>query len=183
MAAAGGADRARHDELVERARAGDADAFGVLVTESRDVLWSVCLRITGDHGDAEDALQDALISAWQNIGSFRGGAKFSTWCYRIAANASIAVCRKRRTISVDVADMVDLFTTPDVTGQIDDRDVVTAALAEVSPDFREALVLREYGDLTYEQIAVHQGVPVQTVKSRINRARHQLADAVRASTG
>ncbi|GAA1739711.1 RNA polymerase sigma factor [Aeromicrobium alkaliterrae] len=165
--------------LVERARAGDPDAFTQLVTESRDILWSVCLRITADPLDAEDALQDTLISAWQNIHKFRGNSKFSTWCYRIAANASIAVCRKRRTIPIDTDDIVDLVVAADTTGQVDDRDLITSALREVSPDFREALVLREYGDMTYDEIAAHQGIGVQTVKSRINRARAQLADAVR----
>ena len=168
--------------LVERARAGDADAFTQLVTESRDVLWSVCLRITADPQDAEDALQDTLIAAWQNIHKFRGNAKFSTWCYRIAANASIAVCRKRRSIPIDTDDIVDLVVVADTTGQVDDRDLVTAALREVGEDFREALVLREYGDMTYDEIAAHQGIGVQTVKSRISRARAQLAEAVRSAS-
>jgi len=168
--------------LVERARAGDPDAFTQLVTESRDILWSVCLRITADPLDAEDALQDTLIAAWQNIGTFRGNAKFSTWCYRIAANASIAICRKRRTVPIDTADIVDLVVVADATGHVDDRDLVTAALREVGPDFREALVLREYGDMTYAEIAQHQGIGVQTVKSRINRARAQLAEAVRSAS-
>ena len=168
--------------LVERARAGDADAFTQLVTESRDVLWSVCLRISADPQDAEDALQDTLISAWQNIDKFRGNSKFSTWCYRIAANASIAVCRKRRSIPIDTDDIVDLVVAADVTSQVDDRDLITAALREVGEDFREALVLREYGDMTYDEIAAHQGIGVQTVKSRISRARAQLSDAVRAAT-
>ncbi|MFT4298346.1 MAG: sigma-70 family RNA polymerase sigma factor [Aeromicrobium sp.] len=178
MAQADGA----YETLVERARAGDPEAFGNLVTQSRDILWSVCLRITADPLDAEDALQDTLIAAWQNIGKFRGNAKFSTWCYRIAANASIAVCRKRRSVPVDTDDIAGLLIAADSTGQVDDRDLITAALREVSPDFREALVLREYGDMTYDEIATHQGIGVQTVKSRINRARTQLADAVRAAT-
>ncbi|MFT4188918.1 MAG: sigma-70 family RNA polymerase sigma factor [Aeromicrobium sp.] len=169
--------------LVERARAGDAEAFTELVNESRDLLWSVCLRVTADPLDAEDALQDALIAAWQNIHKFRGNAKFSTWCYRIASNAAIAVCRKRRSVPVDAADVAGLLISADETGQVDDRDLVTAALREVREDFREALVLREYGDLTYAEIAEHQGVGVQTVKSRINRARSQLSEAVRRATG
>ncbi len=174
--------KSAYDDLVVRAREGDPDAFTELVNGSRDVLWSVCLRITADPYDAEDALQDTLIAAWQNIGKFRGNAKFSTWCYRIAANASIAVCRKRRSVPIDTADIVDLVVAADTTGQVDDRDLITASLRAVAPDFREALVLREYGDMTYDEIATHQGIGVQTVKSRISRARAQLANAVRAAT-
>lgn len=171
-----------YDALVERARAGDPEAFGELVAQSRDILWSVCLRITANPLDAEDALQDTLIAAWQNIGKFRGNAKFSTWCYRIAANASIAVCRKRRSIPVDTDDIADMVVMADGTGAIDDRDLVTSALRQVTADFREALVLREYGDMPYDEIAAHQGIGVQTVKSRISRARAQLAEAVRAAS-
>nr|WP_071935111.1 sigma-70 family RNA polymerase sigma factor [Rhodococcus pyridinivorans] len=83
-------------ELIERCRAGDRAAFAELVAPSRERVWAVCVRITGNRHDAEDALQDALIAAWQNLGRFRGTAASGTWLYRIASNAALAVVRTRR---------------------------------------------------------------------------------------
>jgi RNA polymerase sigma-70 factor (ECF subfamily) len=132
------------------------------------------LRVTGNEYDAEDALQEALTAAWLNLAGFRSDARFGTWAYRIASNAAIAVVRRRRDTPTDLADLADQFDQPvahDFADQLADRDRVTAALAGLGEQFREAIVLREYADLSYEEIAAHQGVPVQTVKSRLNRAR------------
>ncbi|RIJ76137.1 sigma-70 family RNA polymerase sigma factor [Nakamurella silvestris] len=172
--------------LLERARSGDDRAFEELVGLHKRHIWAVCVRITRNSSDAEDALQDALTAAWQHIGKFRGEAKFSTWLHRIAANAALAVVRRRKDVAladvqpegVEVAD-----DGPDPYERIAQADRVQAALAELPENFRVAIVLREYGDMTYDEIAVHQGVPVQTVKSRINRARTALATILLASSG
>lgn len=161
--------------LLARARAGDQAAFADLVSRNRAKLWSICLRITGNAYDAEDALQEALTAAWLNLDRFRLDAAFSTWCYRIAANASLAVVKKRRDIPTDAFEHLDQPMAPDVARSVVDRDQINAALGRLPVQFREALVLREYGDFSYEQIAAHQGVGVQTVKSRLNRARAALA--------
>lgn len=163
------------NDAVARARAGDPDAFAELVAAHRNKLWSICLRITGNEYDAEDALQDALTAAWLHLGTFRGDASFGTWCYRIAANASLAVVKKRRETPTDTFEHLDAAAGGDFTAALADRDRINAALAVLPVQFREAIVLREYGDFTYEQIAAHQGVGVQTVKSRLNRARTALA--------
>ena len=164
--------------LLERARGGDGRAFEELLTPHRAKLWSICWRITGNQYDAEDALQEALTAAWLHLGSFRSDARFSTWAYRIASNAALAVVRKRRDIPVD--DFPDLGEPSgvDFAEVIADRDRIQTALAGIPEQFREALVLREYGTLTYEQIAEHQGIPVQTVKSRLSRARAAVAAAL-----
>ena len=164
--------------LINGARAGDRRAFAKLVEPYRDRLWGVCVRITRNHADAEDALQECLIAAWQNLGKFRGESAFSTWMYRIAANAALALIRRRRDLSADGFELED--DGRDFTDSIADRDLVQAALRTVQPDFRVALVLREYGQLTYEEIAEHQGILVATVKTRINRARTALAAALTA---
>ncbi len=83
-------------ELIERCRAGDRTAFAELVAPSRERVWAVCVQITGNRHDAEDALQDALIAAWKNLDKFRGTAKFGTWLYRIASSAALAVVRRQR---------------------------------------------------------------------------------------
>lgn len=162
-------------ELIDRSRAGDQAAFAELVARSRDQTWAVCLQITGHRHDAEDALQDTLTAAWQNLGSFRGTARFGTWLYRIATNASLAIVRKRREIPEDEIDH-GASTSRSVADRIADTDAVRQALAALPEQFRVAIVLREYADLSYAEIAEHQGIGVQTVKSRINRARAQLVE-------
>lgn len=166
--------------LLQRVRDGDERAFMELVGRHRGPVWAVCLRITGNQHDAEDALQEALTAAWQNIARFRGEARFSTWLYRIASNAALAVVRRRPEVS-DIE-----FEMPsgqrDLGDRLADTERVQAALLKIPEDFRVALVLRVYGDFTYEDIAVHQGIPVQTVKSRISRARARMEELLTAAT-
>ncbi len=176
--AAAGPD-VEESRLLERARNGEPAAFERLVNDHAQRTWAVCYRITGNSHDAEDALQDALIAAWQNLPRFRGESRFGTWLHRIAANASLAVVRRRREVVMDelpaaraeaaAANLYDRFA---------ESDRIEAALRTLPEDFRVALVLREFGDLSYQDIATHQGVPVQTVKSRLNRARAAMASAL-----
>jgi RNA polymerase sigma factor (sigma-70 family) len=170
--------------LLQLCREGDSRAFGELVVRHRAHAWAVCLQITGHHHDAEDAFQDALTAAWQNLHRFRGDAKFSTWLHRIAANAALATTRRRTPDPTAPDDLVELHDPASLTAdRVADVDVVRRALAQLPEDFRAAIVLREFAELSYADIAAHQGVGVQTVKSRISRARTQLVAALGAPTG
>ncbi|TSD93124.1 sigma-70 family RNA polymerase sigma factor [Gordonia rubripertincta] len=173
--------------LLLAARNGDQHAFAQLVGAHRTHVWAVCLNICTNQHDAEDALQNTLVAAWQNLHKFRGESRFSTWLHRVAANNALMVVRKRKAYTT-----ITDFSDPDQPVQLVDddggqpfdetialRDAVRQALAQLSEDQREAVVLREFGDLTYADIAAHQGVGVQTVKSRLNRARTQLAELLR----
>ncbi|WP_064077702.1 RNA polymerase sigma factor [Prescottella equi] len=162
-------------ELLALCRQGYETAFGELVGRYRNRLWSICFRVTGNREDAEEAVQDTLTSAWQNLHKFRGDAKVSTWLYRIAANASLAIVRKRKDTAVDDFDVIELEDPAPMTAdRVADVDAVRRALAELPEDFRVAVVLREFAEMSYADIAEHQGIPVATVKTRINRARKQL---------
>lgn len=172
--------------LLTRARSGDQQAFAELVGLHRSRIWAVCLGIAGNPADAEDALQNTLVAAWQNLEKFRGESRFSTWLHRIASNNALMIVRKRKdhTTLTDFTDeAAQPITLVDDTPALDDRvatrDAVRAGLAELPEEFRTALVLREFGDFSYADIAEHQGVGIQTVKSRLNRARSQLAQAMR----
>lgn len=168
---------------LDRARNGDERAFAELIAPIRNRLWGVCLRTTGNFADAEDALQDCLIAAWTHLGTFRGDAGVATWMYRIAANAALAIVRRRREVA-ELDEQADIFDTrPAFDDRLADRDLVARALAGVPEVYRAALALREYGELTYEEIAAHQGVPVQTVRSRINRGRKALRLALEREQG
>lgn len=161
-------------DLLERARSGDQAAFTTLVEQHRDRLWAICLRITGNQHDAEDAMQDALVAAWRAIGNFRGDAQLSTWLYRIGSNAALARIRKR-TDADDIAEH-DPMSHLDVAAQVVVSDRIAEALAQVPDAYRATFVLRVYGELSYSEIAEAQGIGLQTVRSRISRARSLLSE-------
>lgn len=171
-------DRERERELVAKAQAGDEKAFAELIYDAKRRMWAVAMSVTGSAHDAEDAMQNAMISAWKNIGKFQPQARFSTWMYRITSNAALELLRKRRDIPDDDAGA----DTPDDTAPIQQRVtttmVVREALEMLEPEFKEVLVLREYAGLSYDELAAHQGIPLATVKSRLNRARKKLKDAL-----
>lgn len=171
-------DRDEEARLLASARAGDQRAYAELVTASRSQLWAVCLQICGNAHDAEDALQEALTAAWQHLDRFDGRARFSTWAHRIAANAALTRVRRRRDVPDAEAGEAEVAPGSGVAERVATQLAVRRALAGLAPDFREAIVLREYADLTYQEIAEHQGIGVQTVKSRINRARTALKEAL-----
>jgi RNA polymerase sigma factor (sigma-70 family) len=161
--------------LVRDAVAGDADAVMQLLDQHRQIVWAVCYRITGNHHDAEDALQDAVVAAWRNLHKFRGQSRFGTWYYRVAANAALMVLRRRRDVLVESDHIIERQGQFSDYGQIDEADRVQRAVARLPEAYRVALVLRVWGDLSYADIAEHLGVPVDTVKSRLHRARQHVA--------
>lgn len=165
-------------QLIQRAQQGDGAAFAELVREAHGRMWAVCLSITGNSHDAEDALQNALTATWQNIGKFQPRAKFSTWAYRIASNAALQVIRKRKDTPNAEVGIDNPSTQSPIAEQVTASIVVRHALAELPEDFKEALVLREYAGMDYQEIAQQQRVGVQTVKSRLHRARTRLREAL-----
>jgi RNA polymerase sigma-70 factor (ECF subfamily) len=175
---------------VAAAQAGDRDALETLLRRHHDRLWALCRRLTGNHADAEDALQDALIAIARGIGRYDGRAAFTTWSYRVATNACLDELRRRRRRPIpDGPEALEAEAAPDGPGgalsgrpvpagieAVADRLDVDAALALLPPDFRAAVVLRDLCDLDYAEIARVLGIPPGTVRSRIARGRGQLAD-------
>lgn len=172
--------------LVIAARNGDQQAFADLISLHRAKIWAVCLNITGNAHDAEDALQVALLNAWRNLDRFQGTSRFSTWLYRIASNEALSLIRRRKP-NTQLADFTDPLEEPNLAADtaihLDERvalqDALRDALAQLSTKLREAVVLRDVSDFTYDEIAEHQGISVQTVKSRIHRGRTELAGLLR----
>lgn len=178
-----------HDDLVARARTGDRTAFDALVNESYALVYSTALRLTGDPEVAADATQDAYVRAYNSLPSFRGQSAFTTWLYRIAVNVCLDHLRRRsrQPRSLDTA-----VTSPDDTAPLplpaatqtpqqeterrERQRLVQEALLRLSDEHRTVLVLFDLTGLTYEEIAQVTGVPLGTVKSRLNRARLALRD-------
>ena len=175
--------------LLEAHLAGDPDAFGELFGRHRDRLWAVALRTTGHPEDAADALQDALVSAFRRADSYRGEAAVTTWLHRIVVNACLD---RRRRAKVRAADPLpddleehasrgDLLaaTGPDQDPEAhalgtETRQRVLAALDELPPDQRAALVLVDMQGYPVDEAARMLGCAPGTVKSRCARGRARL---------
>ena len=178
------------EELVRAAAGGDEDAFAELVRLHEKKVYHLALKMCGNAEDASDVAQEAFLSAWNGLPNFRGEAGFSTWLYRLTSNAAIDLLRRTRKqrgeLSLDDEDAgidpVDGELPPQERAEAAElREAVTAGLAELSEDHRQALVMREMQELSYEEIAAALGVDLGTVKSRIFRARAALRKILQKS--
>ncbi len=174
-------------ELVKRARRGDDAAFQSLAEIHAPALHRLACSLAGNVSDAEDAVQETLLGAYQRMGSFEGRASFKTWVSRILVNQ---VARQRRSKRVREAvkpvDFSDAskailkgLELPDGTRDSEIRMDVFAALRGMSEEFRTAIVLREMEGLSYVEIAEVLGVPRGTVESRLHRARAELKELLK----
>ena len=139
----------------------------------------------GSTEDAQDAAQDALILAFEKLGTFRGESQFYSWLFRIAYNSAVSSKRKTGPMSVSLEARRDASglepadlnpsTEPSFGLDVSDRQrLVQQALGELSEEFRAAIVLKEIEQMSYEEIAEVVGIPLGTVRSRIHRARMEL---------
>jgi RNA polymerase sigma-70 factor (ECF subfamily) len=170
-------DAASTDEaLVGRARTGDRAALDALLRRHYDRMYAVCRRMTGNDADAADATQNALIAVVRGLPGFDVRSQFSTWAYRIAVNSSIDELRRRsRRPAASLDEITPMRAeTPDDTEQSADRIDVDAALRQLPPPFRAAVVLRDMCGLDYAEIAEILDLPPGTVRSRIARGRGAL---------
>lgn len=179
--------------LVERARAGDLNAFNELVDLYQRQVYNLCLRMLGSREAAEDATQEAFLSAYRHLSGFRGG-QFRSWLLRIATNVSIDELRrfKRQTslplerehegevIEVDLADTA--AGPEELALGLELRAALERALGLLPPEQRAAVILADVQGLRYDEVAAALGCSVGTVKSRIFRARERLR-ALLSSSG
>ena len=169
--------------LISRARGGDRDACGALVEQYRDNGYRLAYRMCGNAYDADEAAQEAFVAAWRALPNFRGDAKFSTWLYRLTTNAAIDVMRReKRHQTVGDGEMMELADDADspqeTVERTEQQEAVQKALATLSEEYREVLLLRYMEELDYAEIAEVLQLPSGTVKSRINRAKAALKTAL-----
>ncbi|OZM79237.1 hypothetical protein CFP66_26060 [Pseudonocardia sp. MH-G8] len=170
--------------LVVRAQEGDVRAFEALARRHQAALYRLAVRVMGDPGEAEDALQEALLDAWRRIGGFRGDSAFSTWMYRVVTNRCLGMLRRRRPLPVErVEEAVDEAVARDSPERSAEVDAGMAALGRAVQGLRDELrvcwVLRELEGLGYVEIAQITGASEDAVRGRIHRARLQLAEVMR----
>lgn len=182
------------DALLARARGGDRQAIEALLADARPRALAVALKVLRNPDDAEDAVQDAFLKVWRYLFRFEGRASFSTWLHRIVMNASLDLLRRQscrpEATAIDgdedatggrALEPAHEETPERRLGEAETGALVRGALAMLSPVHREAIALREFEDLSYQEIASASRCPVGTVMSRLHHARRKLADELRGA--
>ena len=164
-------------ELVDRARHGDREAFGVLAGGAVDRLYATARHILRDAELAEDATQEALVRAWRDLPALRDAERFDAWLYRLLVNACHDVGRRRRRWRAEITVVSTEPSELDRATELADRDELERGLRRLTDAQRSVLVLSFYRGLSPGEVADALDIPVGTVKSRM----HYAIDALRAA--
>jgi RNA polymerase sigma factor (sigma-70 family) len=170
-------------DLVVRACAGDHAAFSQLATTSIGSLYRIAQLILRDNDLAEDAVQDSLIAAWRDIRSLRDPDRFEAWLHRLTVRACYRVAgrrRRRKVMEVELGAAHQPSSMDDDQRLLLARDQLERGFRGLSPEERAVLVLRYYLDLPVADAAAVLGIPLGTMKSRLNRATQALRSAIDA---
>jgi RNA polymerase sigma-70 factor, ECF subfamily len=182
--------------FVSLCQAGNRNAFDELVLRHQDMIFSLCVRILGNHSEGEDAAQETFVKAFEGLGRFKGTAAFSTWLYTIAVN----VCRNRqvsfwnrfsrKAVRIDESmDDEEGGRQRELPGHGKNPEELLAlkhttlsvrnAVSSLPLKLREIVVLADLQDLSYEEIQTSTGLPLGTIKSRLARGRETLKNALK----
>lgn len=155
-------------------------AFVRLADEHLDKAYRLARAILRDPAEAQDATHDAFVQAWRKWETLRDHSRFEPWFDRILVNTCRNRLRSKRHLTTDISAEVAL-ATGDHSAGVEDRDVIGAAIAALSPDHQVVVALRYYRDLTVDDIATRLGIPSGTVQSRLHYALKRLHDAIDAA--
>lgn len=168
------------EQCVAQARGGDASAFEELVRMYEAPVYRLALRMCGGRAeDAQEVAQEAFLAAWRGLPRFRGQCRFSSWLYKLTANAAVDHLRreKRRPAAVpleNAGEPADPHTPQEELERRELHRAVQQALDWLTPEHREVLLLRQMQGLSYQEIGAALSLEEGTVKSRISRAKRQL---------
>jgi len=185
--------RTGDDGLVARAKAGDKDAFGELVNRHQKAMLAIARSYFASESDAEDAVQDAFVKAYERLGQLGNDRAFSAWMTRITRNVCVDTLRSR-TDKVSLNDFASTarlrlrrggpqFTPSTLASREERSEFVRAAIGHLPEDQRIVLMLQFGEEMTYEQIAEYLGLPVTTVQGRLHRAKRALRSVLRTLRG
>ena len=167
--------------LVHRAKAGDGKAFHELVDRHADRMYRLAVSMVGNAADAEDVLQETFAGAFKGLKGFEERASVRTWLTRILVMQAARLRRDRKRRNEGPGDAGEARSvTSGETGVVGAKIDVHAAMQALSVEHREVLLLREFEQLSYEEIAEVLGVPRGTVESRLHRARAELKELLKA---
>ena len=179
------------NELVNKARKGDGDAFGQLMHRYNSFIYNVVIGLVKNQYDAQDITQESFFKAYRSLGSFRGDSKFSLWLYRIAVNTAkdfIRSASRRRTLPLEpesddddlppmqIKDDSPMSEPQEVLEAEERKNAVRKAISRLSDNHREIIIMRDIEGYSYEEIGEILNLELGTVKSRINRARNAVKE-------
>ena len=176
--------------LIERFQHGDLYAFDLIVKRYKNQLLNFIYRFLGNQEEAEDLVQETFLRVYKNRRAYRKVAKFSTWIYTIAGNLAKTELRKRRRRKIfsitdlgyeekdyEISDKA--FSPEDQVNGLITEEIVQKEIENLSPKFREVIILRDIQELSYEEISKIVRIPLGTVKSRVNRGRLKLRERLK----
>ena len=171
--------------LIDRARRGDKEAFTTLVLTVGDRLYSVAFRILRDTSSAEDAVQQAFLTAWRELPELRDESRLEAWLYRVLVNACYAEIRHTGRWQPGLRLVTDLDPDPTTEGTqlgVEQRDELERGFRRLSGEQRAVLVMHHYLGLSGAEIAETLGLSPGTVRSRLHHARRQMRAALEADS-
>ena len=176
------------EKLILRFQEGDINAYNELVKRYKDRLFNFVLRYFNNAEQAEDVVQDTLIKLYTHASYYKNIAKFSTWIFTIAKNNALTELRKNKRKQTDSlwtedGKVIDINSKEEsLESKVQNEiaiDQLNKFLDEIPENFRMAVVLRDFQELSYEEISKILEIPIGTIKSRINRGRIQLAEKMK----
>ena len=176
------------EKLILRFQEGDINAYNELVKRYKDRLLNFVLRYFNNVEQAEDVVQDTLIKLYTHASYYKNVAKFSTWIFTIAKNNALTELRKNKrkktdSLWTDDGQVIDINSQEEsLDSKVQNEiaiDQLNKFLDEIPENFRMAVVLRDFQELSYEEISKILEIPIGTIKSRINRGRIQLAEKMK----
>jgi RNA polymerase sigma-70 factor (ECF subfamily) len=178
-------DEASLNDVVARCRAGDQQAWEELVNATANDIYRLAVSFARNRGEAEDLTQEVYLKIWQNLDRFEPASSFRAWAYRVARNLFVDAYRRsrreRRATWVDPEFLTSLPGGEDphtVSVRRQRLELARAAIGQLPEELAQLLLLRDLADWSYEELAREFGLPLGTVKSRLNRARRELAAAM-----
>lgn len=185
--------RQSDEELVKKAKSGDAQAFDELIERHYKRIYQLAFQLLGNREDAADATQEVFVKAFEQLRSFRGSSSFATWLYRIAVNTCRDIIRRSRTIAFSQLSPEDeqtdfdptILTEPnpdDILAERERAELVWMALNRLPEEARQILVLCDMQGFSYAEVAAILNLPEGTVKSRLHRARNAFKEVWKVLT-
>jgi RNA polymerase sigma-70 factor (ECF subfamily) len=168
-------------DLILRARRGETEAFGELVTRYQTGVFNVCYRVLSERREAEDLAQESFIRAYERLDTFDLERPFGPWIRRVAANLCLNHVSARPAASAELDEERDADDAerPEAAYEVRERsEQIRRALAALPPQYRLVIELRHYQDMSYDEIAASMGIPLSDVKSHLFRARKLLAEKI-----
>jgi RNA polymerase sigma-70 factor (ECF subfamily) len=175
--------------LIAECLKGRTAAFGELVCRYQDRLYNTVYRLLDNAEDAQDVVQEAFLSAYQSLDSFKGDSQFYTWLYRIAFNTAISLKRKQRVVlslhtareggEVEPLDGSEFSQPEHALEKVEEERRIQHALNRLSPEHRAVLIMKDMEGQKYETLAEILQVPIGTIRSRLHRARLELRELLK----